>query len=524
MLGMKPNRLLFIAAAALVASCAQPPAPPFATLAPPVIDPQILPLAERETPAVLETLRQLTSVDSGTGQAAGLVTVADQVERFALSLGGEVQRVTPAKGVAGQIVIATFTGTGRKRVMLMSHLDTVYVAGTAAARPFRVDGNRAIAPGIADDKGGVAVFLHAMKLLKARGFTDYERVTMVFNTDEERGSAGSRDTIRSQAGQHDFVMSGEPSGVEAFVLLSTSGAGGIRAEFKGGDRPVEEAADMVLRTRELFTQVPETRMNWTLLRVQDAAAGAGGTPVVWSIKGKGSHAGVAPQLGVNAVVEASMLVKRVSDAAAAMPGVRIHWRAITGGQVSNIIPDQASAVLEVTAPGDARAAAEALARVGSQAQVQGAEVTAQVGGAVPAVVAGANFVSADVRVPTPEAYATLVKSVRERMAAQKFASSSIAVTDELGFPPFNATPQSRALADAAISIYKQMGATIGVYPRTYGATDAAWAGRSGKPVIESVGLPGGNYHSSQEEYILIDQVPRRVALVAEMIRAIARMP
>src|SRR5947209_2597679 len=81
-------------------------------------------------------------------------------------------------------------------------------AGTAAARPFRIDGNRAIAPGIADDKGGVAVFLHAFKLLKATGFSDYERVTMVFNTDEERGSSGSRDLIRRQAQDHDAVLSG----------------------------------------------------------------------------------------------------------------------------------------------------------------------------------------------------------------------------------------------------------------------------------------------------------------------------
>jgi acetylornithine deacetylase/succinyl-diaminopimelate desuccinylase-like protein len=58
-------------------------------------------------------------------------------------------------------------------------------------------------------------------------------------------------------------------------------------------------------------------------------------------------------------------------------------------------------------------------------------------------------------------------------------------------------------------------------PRTYGATDAVWASQSGKPVIESMGLPGGNYHSSEEEFVLIDRIPRRMALVAEMIRALA---
>src|SRR5437868_7785556 len=174
-----PHRILPIAALAF-ASVAQAQAPS--------LDAGLLPLAQQEAPAVLETLRQFTAVDSGTGQAPGIGSVADQVERFAKGMGGEVQRVTPANNVVGPILVITFKGTGQRRVMLMSHMDTVYVAGTAAARPLRIDGNRAIAPGIADDKGGVAVFLHAMKLLKARGFTDYERVTMVFNTDEERGS------------------------------------------------------------------------------------------------------------------------------------------------------------------------------------------------------------------------------------------------------------------------------------------------------------------------------------------------
>ena len=48
-----------------------------------------------------------------------------------------------------------------------------------------------------------------------------------------------------------------------------------------------------------------------------------------------------------------------------------------------------------------------------------------------------------------------------------------------------------------------------------------WASQSGKPVVENLGLPGGNYHSSEEEYVLVDRIGRRVALAAEMIRALS---
>jgi acetylornithine deacetylase/succinyl-diaminopimelate desuccinylase-like protein len=210
-------------------------APAYAQPASPALDPALLILAEQETPAVLETLRALTAFDSGTGQAAGIAAVADHIERFAKGLGGEVDRLLPANNVAGPNLVVTFKGKGRRKIMLIAHMDTVYPAGTAAARPFRVEGNRAIAPGIADDKGGIAVYLHAMKLLKARGFDDYERVTMVFNSDEERGSSGSRDLIRSRAQSHDAVLSGEPTATpQEVIVLGTSGAGQLSARLKFG--------------------------------------------------------------------------------------------------------------------------------------------------------------------------------------------------------------------------------------------------------------------------------------------------
>ena len=52
-----------------------------------------------------------------------------------------------------------FTGTGKGKVLLMAHMDTVFAKGTAAARPFRIEGGRAYGPGVSDDKAGIVVAL-----------------------------------------------------------------------------------------------------------------------------------------------------------------------------------------------------------------------------------------------------------------------------------------------------------------------------------------------------------------------------
>ncbi|MEO5670345.1 MAG: M20/M25/M40 family metallo-hydrolase [Ramlibacter sp.] len=506
----------------------------------PMLDPGLLAMAQQELPAVLETLRELTSVDSGTGQAAGLGAVVAQVERFAKGLGAEVERVTPANNVAGPNVVVTFKGTGQRKIMLMSHMDTVYVAGTAASRPLRIDGNRAIAPGIADDKGGIAVFLHAMKLLKARGFQDFERVTMVFTSDEERGSSGSRDLIRTRAQQHDMVLNGEPTGPQEAIVLATSGVGQLSARLRVGgpfaaadERPIEELADLILRSRNAEQQVPASRMNWTIARAHDPA-GLDRLPAAdfqfatlsFRLKGKASHAGVSPSLGVNAVVEMAALVRRTTDAAAQLPGARLHWRTVSGGLVGNVIPDQAMAVAEIALPkgADSALALEALSRRGTQPLLAGSEISVH---ATPGLLprssgAAEAFATADQRVPDPAAFAVLGQVARQLIGQQKFPSSQITVQGGLGFPAYNASEEGKRLAEMARAIYARLGGKLELLPRTYGGTDAVWAAQSGKPVVEGMGLPGGNYHSSEEEFVLIDRIPQRLALVAEMIRALAR--
>jgi glutamate carboxypeptidase len=76
-------------------------------------------------------------------------------------------------------VVARFRGRGTARILLLAHMDTVYERGMLAQQPFRIDGDRAYGLGIADDKHGIAVILHAPTMLKALGVDGYGVITVV---------------------------------------------------------------------------------------------------------------------------------------------------------------------------------------------------------------------------------------------------------------------------------------------------------------------------------------------------------
>lgn len=112
-----------------------------------------------------------------------------------------------------------------------------------------------------------------------------------------------------------------------------------------------------------------------------------------------------------------------------------------------------------------------------------------------------------------------ITSMLNERAQQKFLPGSEITIDVLrGRPAFNASDAGRALAAKGRSIYAEVGGQIAVSEvRTGGGSDAAYAALSGKPVLESMGLPGVGYHTNSDEYIVIDAIPRRLYLGARMI-------
>ncbi|RMO97366.1 Glutamate carboxypeptidase [Pseudomonas syringae pv. philadelphi] len=250
---------------------------------------QLLKQAQAEQPSYLATVRQLVDVDTGTGQAPGLKVVSALLVDRLKALGADVT-TTPAEPSAGDNIVGTFEGSGAKSFLLMVHYDTVFGPGTAAKRPFRLDSERAYGPGVADAKGGVAMILHALKLLQDQKFNAFGTLTVLFNPDEETGSSGSKKVIAELARQHDYVFSYEPPDKDA-VTVATNGINGL----------------------------------------------------ILDVKGKSSHAGSAPEAGRNAAIELAHQMLQLKDLGDAGKGTTVNWTLIKGGEKRNIIPSSASA-------------------------------------------------------------------------------------------------------------------------------------------------------------------------------------
>ena len=380
-------------------------------------DEALMAAATAQQPALVKTLQQLVEIETGTGDAEGLAASAKLLEDELKGLGFTVTRHRAAADRVGDNLVGTLQGKGGKNVMLMAHQDTVYLKGILAKAPFRVEGDKAYGPGIADDKGGIAVILHALKILKARDFQDFGRITVLFNTDEEKGSFGSRDLIQQQAAQNDYVLSFEPASAgKEGLTLGTSGIAYVKA----------------------------------------------------TIAGKASHAGAAPERGVNALVEASDLVLRTMGIDDKDKGLRFNWTIAKAGAVSNIIPAEAT-------------------------------------------------LNADMRYARTEDLEAAIKTLEQKAQQKKLPAAEVKIEVTRGRPAFNAGPEGKKLVDKAVAIYKEAGGELEVIDRTGGGTDAAYAGLSGKPVIESMGLPGFGYHSDKAEYVDLSAVPRRLYLASRMI-------
>ena len=250
---------------------------------------ELLKQAQAEQPSYLETVKELVSVDTGTGTEKGLTTISALLVKRLKDLGASVE-TTPATPSVGDNIVGTFKGTGSKNFMLMVHYDTVFGPGTAAKRPFRTDDARAYGPGVADAKGGVAMILHSLKLLKAQGFKDYGTLTVLFNPDEEMGSGGSKKVIAELAAKHDYVFSYEPPDKDA-VTTATNGINGLFLE----------------------------------------------------VKGRSSHAGSAPEDGRNALTELAHQLIQLKDLGDPDKGTTVNWTMAKAGEKRNIIPAVATA-------------------------------------------------------------------------------------------------------------------------------------------------------------------------------------
>jgi glutamate carboxypeptidase len=192
--------------------------------------------------------------------------------------------------------VAVFHGTGKGKILIIAHIDTVFGPGTAAARPFSMDAARGFGPGVGDEKAGVVNAVMALKILHDLGFKNYATITLLLDDSEERGSPGSRTLIAALAKQHDVAFNMEPGDPPDALTVWRKGSASIRIQ----------------------------------------------------VKGRAAHAGMAPQDGRNAAAE---LVHQLTTLEGVFPhagdGTTVNLTVLKSGERNNIIPDLAEATLNV---------------------------------------------------------------------------------------------------------------------------------------------------------------------------------
>jgi glutamate carboxypeptidase len=251
---------------------------------------------EANRSATLDLLKEIVNIDSGTGDVEGGSKVEAVLGARLSQLGAEV-RTEPAEaaGLPGNLV-AVFHGSGKGKILIIAHVDTVFGPGTAAARPFSIDEERAHGPGAGDEKAGVVNAFMALKILHDVGFKNFSTITFLLDDSEERGSPGSTKLIKRLAREHDVEFNMEPGDPPDALTVWRKGSASIHIQ----------------------------------------------------VKGRAAHAGMAPQDGRNAAVE---LIHQLNALQGAFPlsgsGITVNLTVVRSGERNNIIPDFAEATLNV---------------------------------------------------------------------------------------------------------------------------------------------------------------------------------
>jgi glutamate carboxypeptidase len=280
------TRMSFAIAAALLALA-------LPVQAQPKPDARVHAAAEARRAEAIDLLKEIVNIDSGTGDIAGNNRVLAVLTPHLTALGAQVRRVPAEAPDLPDNLVASLKGTGKGRVLLIAHVDTVFGPGVAAKRPFRIEGSRAYGPGVSDEKGGVVNAIMALKVLRDIGFQNFATLTLLLETSEERGSPGTQKLIKALASEHDVEFNLEP-----------------------GDPPD----------------------NLTVWR-------KGSARIHIRVKGRPAHAGVAPQDGRNAALE---LIHQITSLAKDFPttgdGTTVNLTVMKAGERTNIIPDAAEAI------------------------------------------------------------------------------------------------------------------------------------------------------------------------------------
>ncbi|MDR2007719.1 MAG: M20/M25/M40 family metallo-hydrolase [Alphaproteobacteria bacterium] len=198
----------------------------------------------------LDDLKYLTSIDSPTGYVEGINKIIDFFTEKAAEMGLTAIRKNYSNNPDCLLITNAVEGETID-ILLLAHMDTVFEVGTAQDRPFKIVGNKAMAPGVIDDKGGALMGLYAMKHMDLTQV----KVALLLNSNEEEGSKNNRVFIEEVAARSKYALTLEATRVsrasvdkrlgQATYKISFLGKPATIFNFKEGVSPIFEMAEFV---------------------------------------------------------------------------------------------------------------------------------------------------------------------------------------------------------------------------------------------------------------------------------------
>ena len=180
----------------------------------------------------LKDLAELVNRDAGTKNVAGVTIAAEVMKRHFESIGWEAELVDLGPEAGRGLLCKNKPGSTECDVIFNAHLDTVFPDGTAAARPFSIDGDHAHGPGCSDCKSGVLAIFYACRLARKE---DLDRLSIwcVFNPDEELGSRCSKHWLTELAGHAKAALVFEAARAGGQLVRSRKGVATYKVTFRG---------------------------------------------------------------------------------------------------------------------------------------------------------------------------------------------------------------------------------------------------------------------------------------------------
>jgi glutamate carboxypeptidase len=371
-------------------------------------------------PEMLSVLRTFVVTESPSLEKAAVDRCCAVVARHWRTLGAHarVQRIAQKhRGDHLRITWMPAKARSSDQLLVLGHYDTVYASGVLRKMPFRISDGKAYGPGTFDMKAGIVQSLFAAEALKRLPASDQpkKRIVFLWTSDEEIGSDSSRKLIETEARRSDAV----------FVLEPSFGPRGLlKTERKG----VGEA--------ELV------------------------------VHGRASHAGLAPQDGINAIHEIARQIARLESWNDLRRGVTISAGTIEGGTRTNVIPELARVQLDLraTTVADMRRLEKRLHSL--RPELKGAHLEISGGFS---------------RAP-----------LERKMSAALFARAKAL-----------AAQMNLALGECAVG----------------GGSDGNYTAAAGIPTLDGLGAVGDGAHSAHE-HVLVKAMPQRAALLAALLQSV----